>query len=176
MAVKKKTIIKKEKVITNKIINNEVSVKDICTLYNMVPATVRSKIAGLEIVNKVGSSNYYNSLSVATTLFAPNESIGLKDHKVELVKAQTEKLTIENEIKKGELIKYDDVVGGLGDMLAIVKNSLMDFPAKFGKDLSFTETESDAIAVLQPAITAVLNTLAASLKSMTYKGDEESDE
>ena len=146
----------------------EITINELSRLTGMTARKIRDKLTVISAISKKGRQNIYDSVEALSALYNVDVDSNV-NYKVELIKAQTEKLTIENNIKKENLLKYDDVVKGLGDALAILKNELMDLPAKLGKDLAYIENESEAIGILDNAIVSSLNTLSTSIENITYK-------
>lgn len=143
--------------------NKEITVKEISKLTDVNVRTVRSLLGGLTPVKKVGVSNYYNaveSLKIVKSNIKNDKA--LKEAKTKLLEAQIEKLEIDNEIKKGKFISYNEVVIGLGEALAIAKHDLMNLPVRISDVLGV-----ESIGITKPMIIETLNTLADNFSKMT---------
>ncbi len=144
--------------------------------------TISKRLEGLEPHSTDGRADYYDAYKALPMLYASDSARGidkkLLEEQLRYETARADKVSLEVEKRKGELIPFEDVCALLEKEYSAVKAGLLAIPTKLALQLSTVDQPKEVKRHIEDAINEVLTELTADKQfaEIPHSGEIQNDE
>jgi phage terminase Nu1 subunit (DNA packaging protein) len=129
--------------------------------------TVKSRLAEVEPYKEEGSAILYDAREAIPKIMQfedktkDNTWKDLQKEQLRYEKARADKVQLENDTKRGELVRIEDVTRTVGKEYAYVRAAILTLPSKVAKSVSLEEDPAVCQSILKKEVDEILNHLQA---------------
>lgn len=151
---------------------------DLATLFGVDPRTIRD-LASKGVIIKCGRGAYdlpgsitayvTHLRGVASARGSATAVENLSEARARLAAEQADRVALQNQISRGEMVLADDVARRWGDVLSTIRSRMMALPSRIASDLNLTRADA---ARIDDMVRDALNDAADNIGADRHEDDK----